>query len=152
MRRIAHLKGSLRLRMPNLMVPNMIAAKQPAISGAMAHDAAIWDTLPFFHPHCTLAPAAIPAPTRAPTTVWVVETGKPDLVAKMSQVALPNSVQAMVRIRVAGLALKCLISMTLLLIVPVTRDPRATAPTNSVIMAKTPTCGIVRVRAATEVA
>ena len=116
---MAHLKGSLRFKMPNLMVPKRMAENPAAIRGAIAHDAATWDTLPFFQPHDTSAPAAIPAPTRAPTTVWVVDTGNPDLVAIISHAALPNSVQPMMRINVAGLAVKCLISIMLFLIVPV---------------------------------
>lgn len=41
---------------------------------------------------------------------------------------------------------------TPLLIVDVTRDPSATAPTNSVIQARRPACHILSVRAATDVA
>lgn len=41
---------------------------------------------------------------------------------------------------------------TPLLIVDVTRDPMATAPTNSVTQARRPACHIFSVRAATEVA
>jgi hypothetical protein len=43
-------------------------------------------------------------------------------------------------------------SMIPFLIVSVTRDPRATAPTNSVIVARKPTWNIVKVLAATDVA
>ena len=58
----------------------------------------------------------------------------------------------MTSIKAPGLPLKRVISMIPLLIVLVTREPRATAPINSVQAARKPTCTMVRVRAATEVA
>lgn len=45
----------------------MIAPKPAAINGAMAQDAAICETLDFFHPQLTEISHAMPTPTRAPT-------------------------------------------------------------------------------------
>lgn len=74
------------------------------------------------------------------------------MVAMANQVALPNSAEAMANIREPGLPLKRLMEMIPFLMVLVTRLPKATAPTNSVIMDRKPTWGIVKVLAATEVA
>ena len=51
-----------------------------------------------------------------------------------------------------GLPVKRSIEMMPFLMVEVTRAPSATAPMNSVITASGPTCTMVKVRAATEVA
>lgn len=152
MARMAFWNGSLRSRTPNLSVENNKAAKAAARMGAIAQDAAIWETLPVAHPHLIGAEAAKPTPTNAPTTVCVVETGKPARVAMISHVALPASAQPIARMRTPGEGLKRSMVMMPFLMVPVTRLPRATAPTNSVIIDKKPTWGIVKVRAATEVA
>jgi len=149
---MAFLSGSARSRTPNLRVAKRMALIAAEIRGAIAQDAATWDTDPFFQLQETLALDAIPAPMRAPTIVWVVETGKPSLVAKRSHEAEPISAQVMTSMRTAGVLVKRFKSMMLFLIVPVTRDPKATAPTNSQIIDKTPTWGMERVRAATEVA
>ena len=82
----------------------------------------------------------------------MVETGIPARVAMVRKVADPTSAQPMASIRVAGAGLKVSRSKIPLLIVPVTREPSATAPRNSVPEARTPACHILRVRAATDVA
>lgn len=89
---MACLKGSLRSRTEYLTVPKMMAEKAPAIRGAIAQEAATCDTEPDSHAHLTEAWLANPTPMRAPTTVWVVDTGIPRCVASMSQKALPTSV------------------------------------------------------------
>lgn len=118
----------------------------------MTQEAAIWEMEPFFQPQLRGDWAAIPAPARAPTTVWVVETGIPAMVAMVRKVAEPTSAQPMASMRVAGAGLKVSSEKMPLLMVPVTREPRATAPRNSVPEARIPACHIFRVRAATEVA
>ena len=129
-----------------------MAEKAAEMSGAIPQDAATCETLPLVQSQVTLACEAIPAPTSAPTTVCVVDTGKPALVATSNQVALPTSVHPMTSMRTPGLGVKRSRSIMSFLMVPVTRDPRATAPTNSVTMERKPTWTIVRERAATEVA
>ena len=71
------------------MVKKMIAPKPAAIAGAMAQEAAIWPTLPFFQPQLTCMLQAMPTPTSAPTIDWVVLTGKPKRVQTVSHVADP---------------------------------------------------------------
>ena len=133
-------------------VANMMAANPAAMSGATAHDAAICETLPFFHSHVIDAWDAKPTPMRAPTTVCVVDTGKPTVLAIASHVALPTSAQPIASMRAPGVSLNRSREMIPLLMVEVTRAPKATAPTNSVHAASIPAWGIVSVRAATEVA
>lgn len=82
--------------------------------------------------------------------VCVVETGKPSLVATRSQDALPISAQVMASMREPGFPSKRLMEMMLFLMVLVTRAPRPTAPTNSVMMERIPAWGMLSVLAATE--
>jgi hypothetical protein len=96
--------------------------------------------------------AAIPAPASAPTTVWVVETGMPYIVAIVRNVALPTSAQPMTSMKVGGAGTNLSKPNTPDLIVEVTLEPSATAPRNSVKHARIPACHIFRVRAATDVA
>src|SRR4051794_1499438 len=74
------------------------------------------------------------------------------MVAMVRKVADPTSAQPMASMSVAGAGLKVSSEKIPLLIVPVTREPSATAPKNSVPEARTPACHIFRVRAATDVA
>jgi len=64
--------------------------------------------------------AAIPAPTKAPTIEWVVDTGKPNLVAMATQAPAPISLHTMTRIKTPGLWSKGLTEKMPLLMVPVT--------------------------------
>lgn len=70
----------------------------------------------------------------------------------MRNVALPTSAQPITNMKVGGLGWNLLRPKTPLLIVDVTREPKATAPTNSVMDARIPACHIFKVRAATDVA
>jgi hypothetical protein len=74
------------------------------------------------------------------------------MVATVRKTADPTSAHPMASIRVAGTGLKVSRAKIPLLIVPVTRDPRATAPKNSVKQARIPACHIFNVLAATDVA
>jgi hypothetical protein len=74
------------------------------------------------------------------------------MVAKVRKTADPTSAQPMASIRVPGTGLKVSSEKIPLLIVPVTREPRATAPRNSVKQARIPAWYILSVRAATDVA
>jgi hypothetical protein len=81
---------------------------------------------------------ANPTPIKAPTVVCVVETGSPNLVAIINQAALPISAQVIANINKPGSPLNRSIEMIPFLMVDVTRAPRATAPTNSVIIDRNP--------------
>lgn len=119
--------------------------------GAMAHEAATCETLLESQAGLTDVREVKPTPVNALTTVCVVETGNPSLVAMISQVALPTSAQHMASMRTPGLPSKLSIEMILFfLMVLVTRAASLTAPTNSVMTERMPAWGIVSVRAATD--
>jgi hypothetical protein len=68
------------------------------------------------------------------------------------KVALPTSAQPITNMKVGGMGWNLVNPKMPLLIVDVTRDPRATAPMNSVKHARIPACHILKVCAATDVA
>jgi len=72
----------------------MTAPKPAAMQGATAQDAAICETLDFFHPQLTEMSEAMPTPTKAPTMDWVVLTGKPKRVQTVNHVAEPDTLSA----------------------------------------------------------
>lgn len=147
-----------------------MAPNPAAMQGAIAQEAAICETLPFFQPQLTEISDAIPTPTRAPTIDCVVLTGKPRAVQIVSQVAdpvqelhsptiislpefySPISATTMAKINVPGELLKGVIEKTPLRIVAVTSWPSEIAPMNSVIVASTPAWTKVKDLELTEVA
>ena len=130
----------------------MIAANAAAIRGAIPQEAATCETLPSVHSQVMEVCEANPTPIKAPTIVWVVETGKPRVVAVINQVPLPTSAQPMANMRAPGFPVNLSIPIMPFLIVSVTRAPMATAPMNSVAAASIPACHMVNVLAATDVA
>ncbi len=72
--------------------------------------------------------------------------------AIVRNVALPTSAHPITSMNVGGAGWNLVRPKTPLLMVDVTRDPIATAPTNSVMEARIPACHIFSVRAATDVA
>jgi hypothetical protein len=82
----------------------------------------------------------------------VVETGKPAIVAAMSQELDPISAMAMTSIRTYGSSLNALTSIILFLIVDVTLAPTRTDPRNSANAARMIAFHSLRAREATEVA
>lgn len=61
--------------------------------GAIAHEAAIWDTLWLLHSQWTEMSAAMATPIKAPTIDCVVLTGNPRRVQPANQVAEPGNGQ-----------------------------------------------------------
>lgn len=76
----------------------------------------------------------------------------PQKVAIVRNVALPTSAHPIINMNVAGFCSNLDRPKIPLLMVDVTLEPMATAPTNSVIHARIPACHIFNVRAATDVA
>lgn len=132
--------SDLTSKTSNFEIMKTTAAIQPAKTGAINHEAIIWDTP--FHPQITpeAPPAAIPAPIVPPTIEWVVETGRPIEVAIVNQHADPIKAQAMVNIKTVGSFSKIEASTILFLIVPETLAPASTEPKNSQIPANTIAC------------
>jgi hypothetical protein len=143
--------------------------KQPAMTGAITHAANTCDTP--FHPQLTpSAPiAAIPTSMTPPTVPcleqcqsWpgdkgrrrtnVVETGNPTFVPTVSQVDEPIKAHIMPSMSIAGCCLNAETLRILLLIVSATREPTRTAPPNSMTVAMSIACFMVRDREETEVA
>lgn len=75
--------GFLRFMTPYLVTEKIIAAKQPAIPGAMTQAAKTCETP--FQPQFTpdVPKAAMPTPMTPPMIEWVVETGIPSRVASV---------------------------------------------------------------------
>lgn len=131
--------GFLRFSTPYFVIEKTIAAKEPAIAGAIPQAANIWATP--FQPHWTpSAPsAATPTPITAPTMVclenfsfphlvfrgvngaYVVDTGKPILVATVKKVDDATKAHAMPSISTAGSSVKKSTLMILFRIVSATR-------------------------------
>ena len=82
----------------------------------------------------------------------VVETGKPIFVAMVSQVEDPIKAHIIPSMRIAGCFWKADTLRILFRIVSATRDPTRTAPANSITVAMSMACFIVKDREETEVA
>lgn len=134
------------------MKRNNEAPKQPAIQGAIAQVIKILPTPP--HPQFTL-PMPIDAaavPTNPPTTAWVVETGRPRLVATVRNKDEDTTVHIIAKSRTDGEASKWCRSTILIRIVSATPLPAAMLPPSSHIEAKNTACFNVRDREETDVA
>ena len=84
---------SVLLRMVMLMTTRKTAARMPPVSGEITQLATIW---PMVGQTMASKPsAAMPAPTTPPTIEWVVETGAPMMVARLTHSADDSSADIM---------------------------------------------------------
>ena len=94
----------------------------------MTQLAAIWDI--FDQLAMPQPPAAMPAPSTPPTIEWVVDTGAPMAVARLSHSAPASKAAIIIQTKTSVSPIRSG-SMMLLLIVPTTSPPAISAPAAS---------------------
>ena len=114
--------GFLDFITPYLVKRKRMAPKHALMQGAMAQAAKTCETPP--HDQSTpFAPTvANPTPMMPPMMQWVVDTGRPNLVAMVRKVDEPIRAHNMPIIRTLGASSKALTEIMLFLMVPETRD------------------------------
>src|SRR5210317_1440732 len=138
---MAALTGFSWPRMVLLMILKRIKAMRPPAKGEINQLATICPILPQWTE--PIPAATMPKPATAPTMEWVVETGMPVQVAKLSQIAADNRAADIPMTRRAagspssmpGIEARAEGSTIPLRIVSVTWEPTRTAPANSQIPA-----------------
>jgi hypothetical protein len=116
------LSGFLDFITPYLVKRKRMAPKAAEMQGAMAQAANTWETPPQDQSTPSAPTVAKPTPMIPPMMQWVVETGRPILVAKVKKREEPMSAQSMPIMRTLGASMKASVEMMSFLMVPETRD------------------------------